>query len=309
MRDSLTHPSDADLLMAADTGHANDHQTPLSTHLRECSVCGERLARLAGLMSEAASLCGSQAHSPAWEESRSRARLAHALSEAGDEWQRSLIVRLRFALSGAPLRATLPLVALLAIVTILLVQAVGLLPSDRLTDDALSTAVLPSPSLTPGAVTSMSAADLCAGLQPARRVPDDVRRQVIRDYRMRGVPESAYELDALITPELGGSTDSRNLWPQRYESPVWNARVKDELERLLPRLVCEGRLELARAQQEIARDWVAAYKTHFRTSVPLKAHVIGPAPDDDDELEIVPAVYNVFASSSPLVRSLYTSAR
>lgn len=309
MRDSLTHPSDADLLIAADSGTADEHATVLSTHLRECSICGERLARLAGMMSEAASLCGREANGPAWEESRSRARLAHALSAASDEWQQSLIVRLRLALPGVGLRATMPLVALLASVTILLVQAVGPLSSDQLTDDAESAAVLPIRSLTPGAVTTTSAAELCAGVEPSRRVTDDVRKLVIRDYQMGGVPESAYQLDALITPELGGSTDRRNLWPQRYESPVWNARVKDELERLLPRLVCEGRLELARAQQEIARDWIAAYKTHFRTSVPLKSHVMGPAPKDDDELEIVPAVYSVFASSSLVVRNLYTSAR
>jgi hypothetical protein len=115
---------------------------------------------------------------------------------------------------------------------------------------------------------------------------------------MENVPDRAYELDALITPELGGTTDPENLWPQRYEAPVWNARVKDELERLLPRLVCSNRVELAQAQREIATDWVAAYKRYFSTDQPLQA-LVGPAVADDDDLEVAP-VY-VVAKSSPIM--------
>ena len=103
---------------------------------------------------------------------------------------------------------------------------------------------------------------------------------------MEGVPESAYELDALITPELGGSTDAANLWPQRYHSPVWNARVKDELERLLPEMVCDGRVTLAEAQRAIASDWIAAYKHYFKTDAPLQAHR-GPEMDEEPELLFV----------------------
>ena len=38
-------------------------------------------------------------------------------------------------------------------------------------------------------------------------------------------------------------------------------------------LVCAGQLDLATAQQEIARDWIAAYKKYFRTDKPLPEHV------------------------------------
>jgi hypothetical protein len=57
--------------------------------------------------------------------------------------------------------------------------------------------------------------------------------------------------------------------------------VKDELERLLPQLVCSHQLDLATAQREMATDWIAAYKKYFNTNVPLEAHR-GPALDDDD---------------------------
>ena len=45
--------------------------------------------------------------------------------------------------------------------------------------------------------------------------------------------------------------------------------MKDELEELLPQLVCEGKVELATAQREIASDWIAAYQNYLRTGWPL----------------------------------------
>jgi hypothetical protein len=86
---------------------------------------------------------------------------------------------------------------------------------------------------------------------------------------MEAVSDDEYELDFLITPELGGTNDRRNLWPERYSSQVWNARVKDELERLLPQLVCQRKLDVAIAQRDIAANWIAAYKKYFHTSHPL----------------------------------------
>ena len=143
---------------------------------------------------------------------------------------------------------------------------------------------LPHSSLTPGAVAALTTAELCAGARPSRLVSLATRDRVLASYRMQHVAADSYELDALITPELGGTTDAENLWPQLYASPVWNARVKDELERLLPEMVCRGQVDLARAQREIASDWVAAYKHYFKTDTPLVAHV-GPPLAEDDELE------------------------
>jgi hypothetical protein len=142
---------------------------------------------------------------------------------------------------------------------------------------------LPNSSMTPGATWDVSAADLCAGTRHTRPITQAMRTQVLNAYRMDHVASDQYELDYLITPELGGATDARNLWPQPYGSPVWNARVKDELEHLLPRLVCAGQLDLKRAQHDMAVDWIAAYKKYFNTDRPLQAHR-GPARDDDDDV-------------------------
>ena len=117
----------------------------------------------------------------------------------------------------------------------------------------------------------LSVGEICAGGAPEQReVPAAVRRDVLRAYRMEQVPHDEYELDYLSTPELGGAPDARNLWPQRYASGAWNARVKDQLERLLPQLVCKRQVALETAQRDIALDWIAAYRKYFKTETPLE---------------------------------------
>jgi hypothetical protein len=108
-----------------------------------------------------------------------------------------------------------------------------------------------------------------------------------------------YELDYLITPELGGIADQRNLWPQPFSRTPWNAYVKDELERHLHRLVCDGEMDLASAQREIATDWISAYKRHFSTDKPLRDYDAAPLTALDrefilselEELGLSPSAY------------------
>src|SRR5262245_20466748 len=148
--------------------------------------------------------------------------------------------------------------------------------------------VLPVASITPGATSDVTVDQLCSGATDARPITLAMRAQVLSAYGVQDVPSDEYELDYLITPELGGATDVRNLWPQGYGSPIWNARVKDELEELLPRLVCGRQLDLTTAQRDMASDWIAAYKKYFKTDVPLEAHR-GPAIDRDKEIYLVAA--------------------
>ena len=103
-------------------------------------------------------------------------------------------------------------------------------------------------------------------------IAEVVRRQVLRDYGMEQVPAEEYELDYLITPELGGIPDRRNLWPERYGSRSWNAYAKDALEHVLPQLVCSGRIDLATARREMASNWIAAYKKYLATERPVQLH-------------------------------------
>jgi hypothetical protein len=145
-------------------------------------------------------------------------------------------------------------------------QAVSSRPPAAVESDAL-----PVAALTPGATIEIDVRDVCDDTpRPAQEIGAAVRAAVLRSYGMESVPPDQYELDYLITPQLGGAPDARNLWPQRYAARVWHAGVKDQLEDLLPRLVCEGRVDLRTAQREIAGDWVAAYRKYFRTVAPLR---------------------------------------
>lgn len=125
---------------------------------------------------------------------------------------------------------------------------------------------LPDPGCTPGALSrAVTQADIhstiCRRGYPKRvRPPESVTEPeklgAMAAYGDRGSPRR-YEYDHLVPLELGGApNDLRNLWPEPGASP----NVKDELERVLRSLVCGGRLSLARAQSEIARDWVSAYR-------------------------------------------------
>lgn len=136
---------------------------------------------------------------------------------------------------------------------------------------AIEAGALPVAALTPGATVDIDVRDVCDQTPPpSQEIGAAVRLAVLRSYGMEAVPPDEYELDYLITPQLGGSPDPRNLWPQRYGARVWNAGVKDQLEDLLPRLVCEGRIDLRTAQQDIAADWVSAYRKYFKTAAPLR---------------------------------------
>jgi len=141
--------------------------------------------------------------------------------------------------------------------------------------DKASARSLPDSRLTPGATRYISKEQVCSvpPVEDDKPVSVEMASRVFQEYRIQPLPR-AYEVDYLITPSLGGADDIRNLWPQPYESGVWNARVKDALEDHLRSLVCEGRVDLATAQHEIATDWIAAYRKYFRTNRPVPAHAL-----------------------------------
>jgi hypothetical protein len=122
--------------------------------------------------------------------------------------------------------------------------------------------ILPDPKLTPGGAADVTAADICKPeyTNPASNVPIALKGQVFARYAMNSY-EIGYNVDHLIPIRLGGSNSLRNLWPQPL-SGEWNWHKKNKLEHTLRKLVCSGRLDLKLAQQEIATDWISAYKKY-----------------------------------------------
>jgi hypothetical protein len=122
----------------------------------------------------------------------------------------------------------------------------------------------PDARVTPGETRPISLAEVCSKPE-AEVVVDDIsletRRQVMETYGVRARKPGDFEVDYLITPDLGGAHTVRNLWPQPY-SARWNAKVKDKLEQRLHDLVCAGKVDLQTAQRDIATDWIGAYKRY-----------------------------------------------
>ena len=127
----------------------------------------------------------------------------------------------------------------------------------------------PNPRLTPGDALKVTADDLCkpGHAEIKGNISVRVKGQVFDRYGIGG-DLIGYSVDHLIPSGLGGSNSLKNLWPQPLAGE-WTHQMKNRLERRLRKLVCGGALDLKTAQQEIATDWVEAYKRYF--SAPAQA--------------------------------------
>jgi hypothetical protein len=152
--------------------------------------------------------------------------------------------------------------------------------STKLYADSLSPPLRPSRELTPGDVLTSDATAVCTPgyAKTVRAVPQSVKKQVYRAYGIASHKPGEYEIDHLVSLELGGSNSIRNLWPQSYITQPLNAHVKDKLENTLHELICSGKLSLEKAQKAITTDWVEAYVQY-----------VGPLPSETALLEGKPA--------------------
>jgi hypothetical protein len=249
------HISDRELLLFVDGELAASRAQTVREHLGACESCRRRQADLGASIEEFDAgyreIDVPRAEAP-------RAALLKRLRR--DEAQLELKHALWKAAAGVA-----------AVLAIAIAWRVGSL-SARSSDAAFA----PRPNLTPGATRAVTREAVCtvsADHVELRRVASDVAEKVFRRYGIESPTPRTYEIDYLIPPDLGGSEDPRNLWPQPYARGVWNARVKDALEDRLRALVCTGKIDLATAQRDLARDWIGAYKRYFRTDKPLLDHV------------------------------------
>jgi hypothetical protein len=104
-----------------------------------------------------------------------------------------------------------------------------------------------------------------------RHVTDAMKQEVFALYAYTGyddprcVPagKRTCEIDHLISRELGGADEVRNLWPQAYGTSPWNAVLKDKLENRLHNEICAGRITLKAARAMLVQDWREAYKKYY----------------------------------------------
>ncbi len=114
----------------------------------------------------------------------------------------------------------------------------------------------PDPRLTPGRTFPVTAAQVCVPgySSSVRSVSDAEKKAVFAEYGITSHAPYSYEVDHLISLELGGNNDVRNLWPEPYAG-TGGARAKDAIENQLHAQVCSGRISLATARAEIVRWW------------------------------------------------------
>lgn len=130
----------------------------------------------------------------------------------------------------------------------------------------------PDPRLTPGDVMTTDLALICkvGYSRTARDVERRDHRGVFKDYGLPEPQRGEYEVDHLISLQLGGSNDRKNLWPQSYRTHPYNAHLKDKLENRLRKMVCKGNMSIQEAQHRIATDWISSYNEFY--GVPNGAH-------------------------------------
>ena len=121
---------------------------------------------------------------------------------------------------------------------------------------------LPDPDCTPGAIFPDATKDkICVPgySSGVRNVPQSEKNKAYAEYGIKTHTTGQYEVDHLISLELGGSNDIANLWPEAAE-PRPGFHEKDKVENYLHKQVCDGVMSLQDAQYQIAHDWMTAYQ-------------------------------------------------
>ena len=116
---------------------------------------------------------------------------------------------------------------------------------------------------TPGAILpKVTKSQVCTSgyATSVRNVPQSEKNQVYAEYGITSHKAGQYEVDHLVSLELGGSNDISNLWPE-LASPKPGFHEKDKVENYLNDQVCSGAITLQQAQVEIATNWLAVYQS------------------------------------------------
>lgn len=132
----------------------------------------------------------------------------------------------------------------------------------------MTNGVLPDPKCTPGAINPSVTQDnikntICVPgytktVRPPVSYTTPLKIKLMQSYGFTD-SRSNYELDHLISLEIGGNPSVvRNLWPEPGYGQ-YNFHVKDRFENYLHDAVCSGSMKLSDAQKEIATDWISSW--------------------------------------------------
>jgi hypothetical protein len=120
---------------------------------------------------------------------------------------------------------------------------------------------LPDSACTPGAAfPDVTRAQICQSgyASSVRNVSESEKNQVYAEYGVKTHRTGEYEVDHLVSLELGGTNDIANLWPEAA-NPRPGFHEKDQVENYLHDQVCAGAIPLDQAQVQIATNWLDVY--------------------------------------------------
>ncbi len=114
---------------------------------------------------------------------------------------------------------------------------------------------------TPGAIIpDATKAKICVPgyAKSVRNVPQGIKTKVYSSYGIKSRKPGQYEIDHLVSLQLGGSNDIANLWPE-IDKPVPGFHEKDKVENYLHAQICSGKMTVKQAQIAIATNWMDVY--------------------------------------------------
>lgn len=253
MKSDFVHLSERDLVLAADGELPARRKAVVTAHLETCWSCRERMTSLECTITDFVRARNHELNVQLPSGEGPRALLRARLTEAAASPPPSRLSNMLTSSRAFGWLATAGAAFVLVLASILVFESTVNAEGPR-----------PRVAFTPGEARPITLGEVCQFQKAeviSRDIPEDKRQQVFAMYGIKNPPAGQFEIDYLITPDLGGTESIRNLWPQPY-SVKWNAHVKDKLEERLHELVCSRQLDLATAQRDVATDWIAAYKKY-----------------------------------------------
>jgi hypothetical protein len=267
MQENSRHIVKLEAIRFIDGEMSSAEMTRVELHMQKCADCREMMSEINNSVSQLKSILSTAEQVHGQEQARESLKV-----RLGDAQQnRSAYISI---LPGwLTDRRHVRQLAAAGIVVVLALIGIGKRSASGGFSPHSDVAMLPNKGLTPGAVRQVALQDLCAlqqdeDLDPG--VASATQKKVFYEYGVSVERQGKdFQVDYLINPQLGGTDDIHNLWPQPYHSSEWNASAKDALERHLHRMVCDGKVDLAEAQRDISTNWIAAYQKYFHTTKPV----------------------------------------
>lgn len=203
----------------------------------------------------------------------------------------------------------------ITIISIIALLLLGAVPASSLAAYGVQTKasrcianqVLPDPACTPGAVLTTNTKVICVVgyTTTVRDVSTASKKKVFQEYGIPWSARSNYEVDHLISLELGGSNDISNLFPESHLIKN-NSYTKDAFENYLHKQICTGKLSITDAQYEIATDWAtynAARLTPVKSSTNKASATVVPVKAVVPRVVIPPVLVNPIVQTPPSTTS------